>query len=279
MNQQSSLHGKVALVTGASRGIGKGIALALGEAGATVYVTARSLDKGQATVPLPGTLQETVEAIHQAGGVAVAVQCDHYQDNEVRHVFETIKTDQGKLDILVNNAWSGYQMLQRKESGFLTKFWKHKNPEAFWDAMFDVGVRSHYVASAYAADMMVKQGSGLIVHITAAAGFHYSSSVAYGVSKASVNRMAADMAHELRQHHVAVVSLCPGRTKTEMILSHKGSTTYNESPHFVGRSILALATDPNVLEKSGQTLITRQLATEYGFTDVDGTRPSMEKGF
>jgi dehydrogenase/reductase SDR family protein 1 len=123
------------------------------------------------------------------------------------------------------------------------------------------------------------QKSGLIVHLTSSAGFEYNSNVTYGVSKASVNRMPADMAHELREYQIAVVALCPGRTETEMIMARKGSMTYNESPQFVGRSVVALANDPRVLEKSGQILITRQLGVEYGFTDIDGKLPSMDKGF
>jgi len=230
-------------------------------------------------VPLSGSLQQTIEAITQSGGQAIAIQCDHNNDADVEKVFNQIKQEQGKLDILVNSAWSGYQAMQRGKGGFATKFWKHQAPGSFWDTMFNVGVRSNYVASAYAAQMMMERKSGLIIHLTSSAGFEYNSNVAYGASKACVNRLAADMAHELRKYHISVISLCPGRTKTEMIMSRKGSTTYNESPQFVGRCVVALADDPGVIKKTGQVLITRQIALEYGFTDLDGKQPSMDKGF
>ncbi len=279
MDQTPSLKNKIALVTGASRGIGKGIAIALAKAGATVYITGRSLDHDTSTVPLEGSLKDTLENINSFGGDCIAIPCDHSIDSSIHELFETIKTEKGRLDILVNNVWAGYQMMQHGQTGFGTKFWKHQNSAHFWDSIFDVGVRSHYLASGYAANLMVKQTSGLIVHLTSAAGFKYTSNVAYGVSKAAINRMAEDMAHELKKHKVAVVALCPGRTKTEMILSRKGSTTYNESPEFVGRSIVALASDPELMNKSGQILITRELALTYGFTDIDGKQPSTKKGF
>jgi NAD(P)-dependent dehydrogenase (short-subunit alcohol dehydrogenase family) len=155
------LHKHVVLVTGASRGIGKGIAQALGTAGATVYVTGRTEDPDNATVPLPGTIHETAALVTQAGGLGIAVRCDHSDDAQVRAVFECIHAEQGRLDLLVNNAWSGYQAKQRsKKSGFHTSFWKL--PPAFWDTMFMVGVRSHYVASGYAAALMVQQPSFFI---------------------------------------------------------------------------------------------------------------------
>ena len=279
MDNEKPLLDKIALVTGASRGVGKGIAIALAKAGATVYISGRSINNEASTVPLDGSLDDTVATICEFGGKCIAIHCDHNNDSDVQILFEQIEQEQGRLDILVNNAWSGYQIIQQGNSGFGTKFWKHKNPAEFWDSMFDVGVRSHYVASAYAAALMVKQTSALIVHITSAAGFKYSSSVAYGVSKSAVNRMAADMAHELQKHNVAVIALCPGRTKTEMVLSRKGSTEYNESPEFVGRSVVALASDPEIMNKSGETLITRELAIDYGFTDIDGKQPTTTKGF
>ena len=269
------LHKKVALVTGASRGIGKGIAQALGAAGAIVYLTGRTEHLSNATVPLPGTIHETAALVTEAGGVGIAVHCDHSDDIQVRAVFDRIHNEQGRLDMLVNNAWTGYQAKQRsKKSGFHTSFWKL--PSAFWDTMFTVGVRSHYVASGYAAAMMVQQQSGLIVHLTATAGERYGENVAYGVSKATVNRMAADMAHELEPYQVTVVALCPDIVATEMLMKGRKSQTlekWMESPLFVGRAVVALASDPRVSAKTGKVYRTRALAREYGFTDVDGHQP------
>jgi dehydrogenase/reductase SDR family member 1 len=272
------LLGKVALVTGASRGIGKGIAQALGTAGAIVYVTGRTEQATKATVPLPGTIHETAALVTQAGGTGIAVRCDHSDDAQVRSVFDQIQREQGRLDLLVNNAWAGYQAKQRsKKSGFHTSFWKL--PPSFWDTMFTVGVRSHYVASGYAAAPMVSQGHGLIIHLSASAGERYSENVAYGVSKATVNRMAADMAHELQKHQVAVVALVPEIVATEMLMLGRKKQTLDkwmESPIFVGRAVVALATDPQIMAKTGSTYRTRALAKEYGFMDVGGHQPKWE---
>lgn len=266
---------KVALVTGASRGIGKGIAQALGEAGAIVYITGRTEDASNTTVPLPGTIHETAELVNQAGGRGIAIACDHSDDEQVRALFDRIQSEKGRLDLLVNNAWAGYQAKQSsKKSGFHTAFWKM--PPTFWDTMFTVGVRSHYVAGIYAAAMMVQQGSGLIVNITAASGEHYGENVAYGVSKAAVNRLTADMAHELKSHGVSVVGLCPDIVATEMLMKNrKGQdlAKWMESPLFVGRAVIALASDPQIHVKTGHTYRTRVLAQEYGFTDINGQQP------
>jgi NAD(P)-dependent dehydrogenase (short-subunit alcohol dehydrogenase family) len=269
------LHEKIALVTGASRGIGKGIAQALGAAGATVYVTGRTDEPSHATVPLPGTIHETAALVTEAGGLGIALRCDHGDDAQVRAVFDRILTEHSRLDLLVNNAWSGYQAKQTsKKSGFHTSFWKL--PPTFWDTMFTVGVRSHYVASSFAGAMMVQQGSGLMIQLTAAAGEKYAENVAYGVSKAAVNRMVADMAHELQPHHVTVVGLCPEIVATEMLMKGRKSQTlakWMESPLFVGRAVVALASDMQVSAKTGQVYRTRALAQEYGFTDIDGHQP------
>ena len=265
-------------MTGASRGVGKGIALALGAAGATVYVTGRTVHATRATVPLPGTIHETADLVNQAGGTGIAVPCDHRDDDQVRAVFDQIMTAHGRLDLLVNNAWEGYQAKQRAtKSGFHTLFWKL--PPTFWDTMFTVGVRSHYVASVYGAAIMVQQQHGLIIHLSATAGREYSANVAYGVSKAAVNRMAADMAHELQSYQVSVIALCPGMVATEMIMArrkNKALEQWMETPLFVGRAVVALATDPQIMKKTGSLCQTRALAQEYGFTDVDGHQPKWD---
>lgn len=272
------MRGKIALVTGASRGIGKGIARELGASGATVYVTGRTESKTNATVPLPGTIHETAALVTQAGGIGIAVPCDHRDDAQVRALFERIEKEKGRLDLLVNNAWEGYQAKQRgKGSGFKTPFWQA--PPTFWDTMHQVGVRSHYVASVFAAALMVQQRAGLIVHLTATVGSAYAENVAYGVAKAAVNRMASDMAVELRPYNVAVIALCPSMVATEMIMARRKSQAlekWMETPAFVGRAVVALATDPHVMTRSGTVCMTRALAHEYGFTDIGGHQPKWE---
>lgn len=274
-----SLEGKVALVTGASRGVGKGVAQALGEAGATVYVTGRSRRGEKATVPLSGTIDETAELVTAAGGKGIAVVCDHGDDAQVGALFAQIKREQGRLDMLVNNAWGGYQAKQRAKaeggrSGFRTVFWKME-PE-FIDTMFTVGVRSTYVASVHAAAIMTQAKSGLIVHITSSLEPGKADNVAYGASRAAINAMAAEMARELLPSGVTVVALAPGYVATEMLRAGRSPEWILpslETPHFVGRAVVALATDANALRQSGMVLGTRTLALEYGFTDLKGRLP------
>jgi dehydrogenase/reductase SDR family protein 1 len=241
-------------------------------------VTGRTEHPESATVPLPGTIHATAALVTQAGGLGIAMHCDHRDDQQVRAVFDHIMATHGRLDILVNNAWEGYQAKQRsKKSGFHTPFWKLT--PAFWDTMFTVGVRSHYVASSYAAAIMVQQQRGLIVHLSATAGHVYSANVAYGVSKAAVNRMAADMAKELQPHQIAVIALCPEIVATEMIMAHRKNQAlekWMETPLFVGRAVVALASDPHLMQKSGSVCRTRALAQEYGFTDIHGHQPKWE---
>ena len=254
-----SLNGKIALVTGGTRNVGKGIALGLGESGATVYITGRSITKRAAN------------KIDEMGGHGIALQCDHARDDEVRTVFERIQSEEGRLDILVNNAWGGYRRLRnRKEHpGYKWKdpFWQQ--PLDVWDDMFDVGVRSNYVASTFAARMMVEQKSGLIVNVSFFAGQKYYGNVPYGVSKAAVDRLSKDMAIELKPHGVSSVSIYPGH----VIEKKKSRNPKRESAQFVGRAIAALAKDPGILQRSGSIVLASNLAREYSFTDTDGTQP------
>ena len=268
------LAGKVALVTGASRGVGKGIALGLGEAGATVYITGRTEEEGKATVELPGTIYRTAEEVSNLGGKGIAIRCDHVNDEEVRHVFERIQVEEGRLDILVNNIWAGYEHFNDG-----TKFWEEKGfwtvPLARWDKMFQAGVRAHYVASVLAAPLMISQREGLIVNVSSFAAQKDNAGVTYGVAKAADDRMAACMAYELREHNVAVVSLYPGLVRTEGVMKAAPhfDLSNSESPQFTGRVVAGLAHDPNLMQKSGQVLVAAALALEYGFTDVDGKQP------
>ena len=270
-----SLMGKVALVTGASRGVGKGIALGLGEAGARVYLTGRSLEWGRLEENLPGTIFETAAEVTRLGGTGIPLACDHRQDSQVEAVFERIMREQGRIDILVNNAWGGYEYLDGLDGEFtwFNAFWEQ--PVWRWDAMFQGGVRAAFVASALAARTMVAQHSGLIVNISYWAGRTYMNNVMYGVAKAAVDRLVADMAYELQEHQVAVLALYPGLVRTERVLRNAQyfDMSNSESPQFTGRAVAALAADPEVMTKSGQALVAAALALEYGFKDIDGKQP------
>lgn len=269
-----SLHGRVALVTGASRGVGKGIALGLGEAGATVYLTGRTVQPGGSPGGMGDTLQAAAAEVTAAGGQGIAAPCDHTDDEQVRSLFARIEADHGRLDLLVNNVWGGYEHFYDG-----TKFWEEQGfwttPLSRWDKSFDAGVRAHYVASVLAAPIMIRQGSGLIVNISFFAAGRDDRGVIYGVAKNADDRMAACMAHELRPHNVAAVSLYPGLVRTESVLAAAAhfDMSNSESPQFIGRAVAALAADPNIMQKSGQVLVAAQVALDHGFTDIDGKQP------
>ena len=275
--EMATLIGKVAVVTGASRGIGKGVAVALGAEGATVYVTGRTVDAESG--PLPGTVRETALEVDSRGGQGVPVQVDHAQDDQVTALFDQVRREHGRLDILVNNAFALPDDLTEPKP-----FW-HK-PLSNWE-MVDVGVRSNFVAAWHAAQIMSAQGSGLIVAISGYTGVAYTYGVVFGMCKAAVDRMARDMAIELEPYGVASLSLWQGLTYTEraqrniarnpeMTKSAATNPIFGCSPEFPGRVVAALAADPAVMRLSGGTFITAELATEYGITDVDGsTVPSM----
>lgn len=268
-----SLKGRVALVTGASRGIGRGVAQELAERGALVYVTGRTLEEGGAA--LPGSLPGTVEEIRAAGGEAIAVACDHRDDAAVERLFEQIRGEQGRLDLLVNNAFLLPEDLDPK-----LPFWQ--TPLSNWDDMIDVGTRSAYVASVFAAGMMVEQRDGLIVHISSFGGRHYHLHVAYGVGKQGLDRIAKDGGRQLAPHGVSMVSLWPYFVKTERLLLAPMGDGVDlegaESIRFAGIGIASLAADPDRQRFNGRAVTTHQLAREYGFRDVDGSMPgaSME---
>src|SRR5919198_132010 len=210
----AALSGRIAIVTGASRGVGRGIALALGAAGATVYVTGRSR-AGSTTENLPGSVEETASAVSARGGHGIAVHCDHTADAEVEALFARVRAEGGRLDLLVNNAWGGYERHDWRT--FTAPFWEQ--PLRHWDGMFTAGVRAHLVASRLAVPLMLAAGRGLIVHTTAWDRDHYLGNLFYDVAKAAVNRMAYGMARELRPHRIAVVALAPGFVGTERVLA------------------------------------------------------------
>jgi NAD(P)-dependent dehydrogenase (short-subunit alcohol dehydrogenase family) len=264
-----NLTGKVAVVTGASRGMGKGIALALAEQGVTVYVTGRTVSAG--TSPLPGTVGKTAAECDARGGKGIAVQVDHADDAQIAALFEQVKREQGRLDILVNNAIAIPPSLTQRAG-----FWE--KPLDAWE-MFDIGVRAAFVAAWHAAQIMVPQGSGLIVAISGYVGVTYTYDVIFGMAKTATDRMARDMAVELKPHNVASISLWQGFTYTERAqenlktvpgMASQLNSAVGSSVEFPGRVIAALAADPKLIERSGGSFIAPELAQEYGITDIDG---------
>jgi len=276
-----SLKGQVALVTGGTRGIGKGIAMELAEAGATVYVTGRTKEAKNDGVG--GSLDETVEEMKAVGGVGVGVVCDHSKDEDVKALFEQLVKEAGRLDILVNNAYAAVNAIGKYAS---KKFWEE--PEWMWDCVNNVGLRNHYLCTYHAARLlMVPQRSGLIVNVSSYGGIKYVFNAAYGVGKAAMDRMAADCGSELRSSGVTMISLMPGAVRTEEIMAKIGRGEglgatpgmkerflQGETTAFPGRCIVALANDPNLLERSGKILLTCDLADDFGLVDIDGRVPS-----
>jgi NAD(P)-dependent dehydrogenase (short-subunit alcohol dehydrogenase family) len=268
---------RIVVVTGASRGAGKGIALALGATGATVYVTGRSREEGDA--PLPGTVYATAAAVSQAGGTGIPVICDHADDAQVEALFEQVRQEQGRLDILVNNATALPDAITQQGP-----FWE--KPLGM-TSLFDVGMRSHYVAAWYAAPLLLANGGGLVVNTSSFGGRIYMHGPAYGAGKAAVDKMSHDMAYDFRPHRVAVVSLWMGLLLTERTRAvfaaeperYAGLAATAESPEFSGRIIDALAGDPLLMEKSGKVLIGAELAETYGVTDTDGRSPPSHREF
>jgi NAD(P)-dependent dehydrogenase (short-subunit alcohol dehydrogenase family) len=270
----NSLTGQVAVVTGASRGIGRGIALALADAGATVYVTGRTVTPG--SYPLPGTVGETAAEVDRRGGKGIAVAVDHAQDDQVAALFDQVRREQGRLDILVNNAFALPEDLTEPKP-----FWE--KPLSNWQ-MVDVGLRSNFVAAWHAAKIMAPQRSGLIVATSGYVGVTYTYGVVFGTCKSAVDRMARDMAVELKPHNVASISMWMGLTFTEraernlarnpaMTAQTVTNPTVGSSVKFPGRVIVALARDPQIMKRTGGTWIAAELAQDYGVTDVDGKIP------
>ncbi len=262
---------RVIVVTGASRGAGKGIALALAEAGTTIFVTGRSQNEGDA--PLPGTVFATAEEINQRGGKGIPVICDHSDDEQVRALFKQVKSECGHLDILVNNAIC-------LPDGLVDKgpFWK--KPLSL-QTILDVGMRSTYVASYYAAPLLLEDAGGLIVNTSSFGGRCYMHGPAYGAGKAAVDKMAHDMAVDFKPYNVAVISLWMGLLKTERTMAafeespdlYGKAVAVAESPEFSGKVVDALAKDPELMSRSGKVWVGAELAREYEIADIDGKSP------
>lgn len=275
------LAGQVAVVAGATRGAGRGIACMLGEAGATVYCTGRSVRGNLATTGpwagRPETIDETAEMVTSRGGVGVAVRVDHTIEREVVALFERIGREHGRVDVLVNDISGG-------AVGWKT-FWKHDVAHGL--TTLDGALNAHLITSRYAAPFMVERQGGLIVEITEGDELHYHQDIFVDLAKIGAIRMAYAMAEDLYKHKVCALSLTPGYMRTEAMLEGFGVTNENwreggkkdphflfsETPFFVGRAVAALAADPRVLEKSGGVYTSWGLAREYGFTDIDGERP------
>lgn len=284
----------VAIVTGASRGAGRGIALELGAAGATVYVTGRSTRAQPAgsygqllalsdMAAVPGSIDDTADAVTRQGGRGIAVQCDHTREDEVTALFDRVAQEAGRLDVLVNNAWGGHESFT---GVFDAPFWEH--PLANWEAMFDRGLRNHLLASRCAAPLLLRQKKGLVVTTTFWDRDRYlRGNLYYDLAKAAMTRLAFGMAQDFRPHGVASVAVSPGWMRTEFVLAgHKTDEAHwqerpalarTESPRYLGRAVAALAGDAKVMEKTGEVLRVADLALAYGFTDIDGRRvPAFE---
>ncbi|WP_224248488.1 SDR family oxidoreductase [Hyalangium gracile] len=282
------LEGRIALVAGATRGAGRGIAMMLGEKGATVYCTGRSVRGKPASGPKrPETIEETAELVTSKGGRGIAVRVDHTVEAEVSELCERVKREQGRLDVLVNDVWGGDELAE-----FGLPFWKLAPEKG--RLMLDRGIYSHILTSRYAVPLLLERNQGLIVEITDGDNFGYRGNVFYDLVKMSIIRLAFTMAWELRRHPaITTVAVTPGFLRSEAMLEHFGVTEANwrdgtkvdpnfiasETPFFVGRAVAELAADPNVARKNGRVLSSWQLAREYGFKDVDGRQPDWGQYF
>jgi NAD(P)-dependent dehydrogenase (short-subunit alcohol dehydrogenase family) len=275
MDDPKNLRGRVALVTGASRGAGRAIAAVLGEHGATVFVTGRSVRGQPTTDNLPGTIEESAEEVTRRGGQGIALRCDHADEADVRALFQKIRDEQGRLDILVNNAWGGYYEGERPMPAY---FWQA--PLRLWDAMFERGLKAHILATYFAIPLMIETSRSPKLIVSTVAWDHdkYIGNF-YDVAKHSIVRLLWGLAKELRRHRIATVALAPGFMRTERVMSHaNGETDWkkipwlenSESPEYLGRAVAALAGDARLMRKSGRAFHVGELALEYGFTDSDG---------
>lgn len=279
-----TLEGKIALVAGATRGAGRGIAVELGVAGATVYVTGRTTRERQSEYARPETIEETAELVSAAGGKGIAVRVDHLVADEVQALVERIRTDDGRLDILVNDIWGGELLLEWDKP-----VWDHNLENGL--RLLRLGIDTHLITAHFALPLMIERPGGLLVEVTDGTAEynadHYRLSPFYDLAKVAVNRMAWAHAKDLEKHGATSVSITPGWLRSEMMLEYYGVTEENwreatakvphfvisETPRFVGRAVAALAADPERARRNGQSLSSGGLAQDYGFTDLDGSRP------
>lgn len=279
------LAGKVAVVAGATRGAGRGIAVELGAAGATVYCTGRSVRGQPSDLNRSETIDETAELVTQAGGQGIAVKVDHTQEDEVKTLFERVKAEQeGQLDVLVNDVWGGESLTEWKP------FWELELSKG--RLMLERAVFSHIVTSRYGVPLMMARGSGLIIEINDGDSFDYRGALFYDLAKVAAIRLVINMAEDFRRADLGITALAltPGFLRSEEMLDHFNITEANwqdgakqnpsfarsETPHYIGRAVVALASDPNVSTKAGRALSTWGLVDEYGFTDLNGTQPRWQ---
>jgi NAD(P)-dependent dehydrogenase (short-subunit alcohol dehydrogenase family) len=278
------LAGKVALVAGATRGGGRGIAVALGEAGASVYATGRSTRAQRSEIDRPETIEETAELVTSAGGEGIAVAVDHLDPARVAGLVERIDSDHGRLDVLVNDIWGAEHLFK-----FNTPLWEHDLDNGL--RLLRLAIDTHLITSHHALPLLIRRPGGLVVEVTdgtaAYNADHYRVNSFYDLAKSSVIRLAWGLSRELGSHGATAVALTPGWMRSELMLEHHGVSESNwrdatertphfcisESPRYVGRAVAALAGDPDVSRWNGQSLSSGQLAQLYGFTDTDGTRP------
>lgn len=288
---QNSLRGKVALVAGATRGCGRGIAVELGAAGATVYCTGRTTRGGERSdLNRSETIDETAERVTAAGGKGIAVRVDHSKEDEVKALFERIRAEQnGQLDILINDVWGGEHLME-----WGTPFWQMDLEKAF--TMLQRAIFTHMITSRYGVPLMIEQKSGLIIEVTDGDNLDYRGMFPYDLAKSGVMRMAFGMAADLKEKgfdNITALAVTPGFLRSELMLDHFGVTEANwrdaiaqepyyaesETPHYIGRGVVALATDPKVHDKAGKTWASWTLMDEYGFSDVDGRQPHWGRFF
>jgi len=267
----SSIEDTTALVTGSSRGVGRGIAHELGVHGATVYITGRSRSGGDTTDNLPGTIDETAELVTAAGGTGIAIPCDHTEDEQVAALADEIRRTYGKLDLLVNNVWGGYE--QYDSELFEQPVWEQ--PVWRWDKMMQTGVRAHYTTTRAVLPLLLEGSDPLIVNISFGDEYKFLGDVQYDVAKYAVTRLGFALAEALREHGVTALTVYPGFTATERVrrsLSDE-ELAQTHTPRFVGRAVAALASDARVSDKAGGAFKVGDLGLEYGFTDTDGRQP------
>lgn len=287
-----ALEGRVAVVAGATRGAGRAIAESLGEAGATVYCTGRSIRGSLSDMGRSETIEETAERVTAKGGIGIAVRVDHTDEAQVKRLFGRVAEEQGgRLDLLVNDIWGGDPL-----SDWDKKFWEHDLNNGL--LIQNRSVSTHMITSYYAAPLLIARGSGLIVEVTDGWDYRYRGNLYYSLAKVSAIHLAEAMAADLKGTGVSAVAVTPGFLRSEAMLDHFGVTEANwedgakldpnfimsETPYLVGRAIASLAADPSVSEKSGKALTSWDLSEEYGFSDIDGRRPhwgryAKEKGF